>query len=179
MMQAAQEKLPPAPAKSAGAAIEVNHLTKAFYDSQDDRVTVAVSDVSFKVERGEFVCIVGPSGCGKTTVLRILAGLEDELNGTVKLHSSTPPAMVFQEASVLPWLTVSQNIAFPLSLTRHAPFTTGRTRARNADTDRPYRIRQRPPPPAFRRHETTRLRGARPCRRPRHSADGRAVRRAR
>ena len=116
MMQAAQEKLPPAPAKSAGAAIEVSHLTKAFYDSQDDRVTVAVADVSFEVERGEFVCIVGPSGCGKTTVLRILAGLEDELSGSVKLHTSTPPAMVFQEASVLPWLTVSQNIAFPLSL---------------------------------------------------------------
>ena len=100
-------------AKPAG---EVTHLTKAFYDSEGDRVTVAVSDVSFSVKRGEFVCIVGPSGCGKTTVLRILAGLEEQLSGTVKLHSTTPPAMVFQEASVLPWLTVSENIAFPLSL---------------------------------------------------------------
>lgn len=103
-------------AVEAAPAVEVTHLTKAFYDSEGDRVTVAVSDVSFSVKRGEFVCIVGPSGCGKTTVLRILAGLEEQLSGTVKLHSTTPPAMVFQEASVLPWLTVSENIAFPLSL---------------------------------------------------------------
>lgn len=102
--------------QDAKPAVEVTHLTKAFYDSEGDRVTVAVSDVSFSVKRGEFVCIVGPSGCGKTTVLRILAGLEEQLSGTVKLHSTTPPAMVFQEASVLPWLTVSENIAFPLSL---------------------------------------------------------------
>ncbi|MCK9552784.1 ABC transporter ATP-binding protein [Aquamicrobium sp.] len=106
----------PAAAQGTKPAVEVSHLTKAFYDSEGDRVTVAVSDVSFSVKRGEFVCIVGPSGCGKTTVLRILAGLEEQLSGTVKLHSATPPAMVFQEASVLPWLTVSENIAFPLSL---------------------------------------------------------------
>ena len=105
-----------APAEAARPAIEVGHLTKAFYDAEGDRVTVAVSDVSFSVKRGEFVCIVGPSGCGKTTVLRILADLERKLSGTVTLHSKTPPAMVFQEASVLPWLTVSENIAFPLSL---------------------------------------------------------------
>ncbi|MDO5604224.1 MAG: ABC transporter ATP-binding protein [Paracoccus sp. (in: a-proteobacteria)] len=103
----------PGPARPA---IEVDRLTKAFYDSDTDRVTVAVSDFSFSVARGEFVCIVGPSGCGKTTVLRILADLERQLSGTVSLHSDTPPAMVFQEASVLPWLTVAQNIALPLSL---------------------------------------------------------------
>ncbi|PWK66394.1 ABC transporter ATP-binding protein [Aminobacter sp. AP02] len=115
-MLAVHEALQPLPAEAVPPAIEVNHLTKAFYDSEGDRVTVAVSDVSFTVARGEFVCIVGPSGCGKTTVLRILADLEEQLGGTVKLNSATPPAMVFQEASVLPWLTVAENIAFPLSL---------------------------------------------------------------
>ncbi|MDO5640830.1 MAG: ABC transporter ATP-binding protein [Paracoccus sp. (in: a-proteobacteria)] len=97
-------------------AIKVEGLTKAFYDADSGRVTVAVSDFSFSVARGEFVCIVGPSGCGKTTVLRILADLEQPLGGSVTLNSDSPPAMVFQEASVLPWLTVSQNIALPLSL---------------------------------------------------------------
>ena len=115
-MAAVGEAVRPSLAEAAPPAIEVSNLTKAFYDSEGDRVTVAVSDVSFSVARGEFVCIVGPSGCGKTTVLRILADLEQQLAGTVKLHSATPPAMVFQEASVLPWLTVSENIAFPLSL---------------------------------------------------------------
>ena len=115
-MATVQEAVRPAATQQAQPAIEVSHLTKAFYDSESDRVTVAVSDVSFSVARGEFVCIVGPSGCGKTTVLRILADLERTLSGSVTLHSRTPPAMVFQEASVLPWLTVWENIAFPLSL---------------------------------------------------------------
>lgn len=115
-MAAVRETVHPSVTEAAPPAIEVSNLTKAFYDSEGDRVTVAVSDVSFSVARGEFVCIVGPSGCGKTTVLRILADLEEKLGGTVTLHSATPPAMVFQEASVLPWLTVSENIAFPLSL---------------------------------------------------------------
>ncbi|MGU3576553.1 ABC transporter ATP-binding protein [Brucellaceae bacterium C25G] len=97
-------------------AIKVKNLTKAFYDPSSDRITLAAHDVNFSVKRGEFVCIVGPSGCGKTTVLRILAGLEEKLSGDVMLASNNPPAMVFQEASVLPWLTVRQNVAFPLSL---------------------------------------------------------------
>jgi len=112
----AQDALPVQSTPSLLPAIDVSHLSKAFYDSDSDRVTVAVADVSFSIQRGAFVCIVGPSGCGKTTVLRILAGFEPALGGTVTLHSDTPPAMVFQEASVLPWLTVAQNIAFPLTL---------------------------------------------------------------
>lgn len=98
------------------AAIEVRALVKAFYDVAGDRITLAARDVNFTVKKGEFVCIVGPSGCGKTTVLRILAGLEEQLSGTVAIASPTTPAMVFQEASVLPWLTVAENVAFPLSL---------------------------------------------------------------
>lgn len=98
------------------AAIEVRNLVKAFYDASGDRVTLAARDVTFTVGRGEFICIVGPSGCGKTTVLRILAGLETALSGEVRIDSATEPAMVFQEASVLPWLTVAQNVAFPLGI---------------------------------------------------------------
>jgi NitT/TauT family transport system ATP-binding protein len=98
------------------AAIEVDALCKAFYDAASGRVTVAAQDVSFSVARGEFVSIVGPSGCGKTTVLRILAGLEQSLSGSVKLLSPRPPAMVFQESSVLPWLSVRDNVGFPLQI---------------------------------------------------------------
>jgi len=100
----------------AAPAIEVRDLVKAFYDVSGDRVTLAAANVNFTVKRGEFVCIVGPSGCGKTTVLRILAGLEQPFSGEFRLHTSAQPAMVFQEASVLPWLTVAQNVAFPLKL---------------------------------------------------------------
>lgn len=116
-MNAVFPRMTPHPA-AAGltVAIEVRDLVKAFYDASGDRITLAAADVSFAVKRGEFVCIVGPSGCGKTTVLRILAGLERQLSGSVRIDGRTPPAMVFQEASVLPWLTVAENVAFPLGL---------------------------------------------------------------
>ena len=109
-------------AAPAASAIEVRDLAKAFYDARSGRVTVATQNVSFSVARGEFVSIVGPSGCGKTTVLRILAGLEEALAGSVRLVSERRPAMVFQEASVLPWLSVRDNVGFPLQI-------AGRSRA--------------------------------------------------
>ncbi len=78
----------------------------------------AVDGVTLRVREGEFFCIVGPSGCGKTTLLRILAGLETRSAGLVAVHyrQDTKPrcAMVFQEQSVFPWMTVEDNIAFGL-----------------------------------------------------------------
>jgi NitT/TauT family transport system ATP-binding protein len=82
----------------------------------------AISGLSFDVHPGEFVSIVGPSGAGKTTLLRILAGLLQPAEGTVRLKGaivdSVPPgmAMVFQDysRSLLPWLTVQKNVHFPL-----------------------------------------------------------------
>lgn len=103
-------------AATSPVAIRVENLTKAFYDVETDRITLAVHETSFEVAKGEFVCIVGPSGCGKTTALRILAGLETALSGKVEIDTKQKPAMVFQEASVLPWLTVEQNVGFPLKL---------------------------------------------------------------
>jgi NitT/TauT family transport system ATP-binding protein len=81
-----------------------------------------IADVSFEVTAGEIVSIVGPSGCGKTTLLRILAGLLKPTMGVVRFQShpvqGVPAglAMVFQEysRSLLPWATVTNNIALPL-----------------------------------------------------------------
>jgi len=89
----------------------------------------ALAGLSFSVRSGEFVSIVGPSGAGKTTLLRILAGLLQPSEGSVRLSGrlvdSVPPgmAMVFQDysRSLLPWLTVAKNVAFPLRGDRHSP----------------------------------------------------------
>lgn len=118
-----------AQAPTQPVAISVGGLTKAFYDPRTERITVAIRNIDLTIGRGEFVCIVGPSGCGKTTILRILAGLETALDGEVELVSDQPPGMVFQEASVLPWLTVEQNVGFPLAI-RHV-----RRAARKARVD--------------------------------------------
>ena len=83
----------------------------------------AIGDVSFDVAAGEFVCIVGPSGCGKTTLLKCIGGPARADRGEVRARgraaSTGRPstmALVFQEysRSLFPWMTVRQNVAFPL-----------------------------------------------------------------
>ena len=76
------------------------------------------SDVSFRLERGEFVCIIGHSGCGKTTILNVLAGLDTATSGNVFMDGrevigpSLERGVVFQSHALMPWLTVRKNIAF-------------------------------------------------------------------
>jgi NitT/TauT family transport system ATP-binding protein len=96
--------------------LHVEHLKKRYGEVE------AVGDLSFDVAAGEFVCIVGPSGCGKTTLLKCVAGLLEPTAGKVQLEGAPvhgPPgtmALVFQEysRSLFPWMTVRQNVAFPL-----------------------------------------------------------------
>ncbi|PYB69861.1 ABC transporter ATP-binding protein [Rhizobium wuzhouense] len=85
----------------------------------------ALSDISLKVDNGQFVCLLGPSGCGKSTLLRIIAGLEDVTAGHVILDDrniTEVPAhlrdfgMVFQSLALFPHLTVGENIAYPLRI---------------------------------------------------------------
>jgi NitT/TauT family transport system ATP-binding protein len=84
------------------------------------RELVALEDVTLQVRDGEFCCIVGPSGCGKTTFLRILAGLERQTSGELHIDVRDPAkpltAMVFQEQSIFPWMTVEENVAYGLRM---------------------------------------------------------------
>src|SRR5215831_9172383 len=84
---------------------------------------VALRDISFTVGEGEFVCFLGPSGCGKTTLLRIIAGLERQNVGVIRMRgrdvSGLPPSqrnygIVFQSYALFPNLTVARNIAYGL-----------------------------------------------------------------
>lgn len=96
-------------------AISVQNLLHAYYDDGKQRAVLALDGVDLAIEPGEFVSIVGPSGCGKSTLLRLLAGLEPLVSGTI--HMDEPrPAMVFQENALFPWLTVEENVAYPLRI---------------------------------------------------------------
>jgi len=101
--------------------VALTNLTKRY-----DRTTV-VGDVSLAVERGEFLSILGPSGCGKTTTLRMIAGFVAPDEGTVAIRgrvvNDVPPhrrdfAMVFQHYALFPHLSVFDNVAFGLRITR-------------------------------------------------------------
>jgi NitT/TauT family transport system ATP-binding protein len=71
--------------------------------------TEAIRDVSFNVDKGEFVTVVGPSGCGKSTLLKIASGLLDPSRGSV-LVDRERLGYVFQDPTLLPWRTVQQNV---------------------------------------------------------------------
>jgi len=92
--------------------LAVEHLKKTY--GSGDAAVEAIGDVSFEVAAGEFVCVVGPSGCGKTTLLKCISGLLDPDAGEVRMDGTL--ALVFQEysRSLFPWMTVRQNVAFPL-----------------------------------------------------------------
>jgi NitT/TauT family transport system ATP-binding protein len=100
--------------------LKVTNLRKVY--GSGDEATEAIADVSFEVEKGEFVCIVGPSGAGKTTLLKSISGLMAPTAGDVELADEPvlgPPermALVFQDysRSLYPWMKVSENVAFPL-----------------------------------------------------------------
>ena len=107
--------------------VRFDKVTKSFGEGED--LKVAIEDVSFVVEdlpgKGELVCLVGPSGCGKSTVLRLIAGLSPQFpptSGVVEVFGKpiTGPGadrgVVDQKYSLLPHLTVLENIAFGLQL---------------------------------------------------------------
>jgi NitT/TauT family transport system ATP-binding protein len=107
------------------AAIEVTRLSHT-YAGREGQVP-ALQDISLTVGAGRFVVIVGPSGCGKTSLLMMMAGLRHQIAGTIHIQSRPIEApdpdrvgVVFQEASLFPWLSALDNIEFPLAL-RRAP----------------------------------------------------------
>jgi len=86
------------------SALSCDHIGMVFPDG-----TEALQDVSFSVSRGEFITVVGPSGCGKSTLLRIVAGLLRPTSGTVQVDRDSL-GYVFQDATLLPWRNVRQNV---------------------------------------------------------------------
>jgi multiple sugar transport system ATP-binding protein len=109
------------PASSQLGEVSLRHIAKAFGEAK------ILRGLDLDIKPGEFVTILGPSGCGKSTLLRIIAGLAQQDAGTVEIDKQRvdgrPPnerdiAMVFQSYALYPHLTVAQNIAVPLRMSR-------------------------------------------------------------
>ncbi|MDO9405382.1 MAG: ABC transporter ATP-binding protein [Polaromonas sp.] len=99
--------------RSMQAFLKIEALGKAYIPAKP-----VFSDVSFTIDKGEFVCIIGHSGCGKTTILNVLAGLDTATAGHCFMDNreiagpSLERGVVFQSHALMPWLTVRKNIAF-------------------------------------------------------------------
>ncbi len=96
--------------------LSIRNLSAVF--PNDNGGLHALDGVSFNVRAREFVCVLGPSGSGKTTLLRILAGLIPPTSGSFTFGQGEQPSigMVFQQATLMPWRTVTQNIKLPLEV---------------------------------------------------------------
>ena len=97
--------------------IELDGVTKRYRNT-----AIALEDISLTVERGEFLTFLGPSGCGKSTLLKLISGLSPVSAGTVRVSGMTPEnaremmSFIFQDATLLPWRTVEQNVGLGLEL---------------------------------------------------------------
>ena len=95
------------------SALDV-HIERKLYPARAEAAShLAIADLKFTVEPGEFVCILGPSGCGKTTLLNMIAELDRDYEGRIRREPADPDklAYVFQTPRLLPWRTTEQNIA--------------------------------------------------------------------
>src|ERR1700722_14204641 len=97
--------------------IELSRLTKRYGDGEK-----VLDSVNLTISKGEFVSLIGPSGCGKSTVLKLISGLATPTSGTITVDGMTPKnareiiSFIFQDATLLPWRTVRQNVGLGLEL---------------------------------------------------------------
>lgn len=102
--------------------LRLDNVSKSFAKVENDEVTHALNEISLTMQSGEFISLVGPSGCGKSTILRLVAGLISPTTGTITVNDKevTAPSpdrgMMFQKATLFPWLTVEKNIGFSLKM---------------------------------------------------------------
>ena len=95
-----------------GPVLRIRNVSKVF--GRGDDANVVLQDVNLDVAAGEFLTIVGASGCGKSTLLNLIAGLDEPTSGSIEVDVKV--AFMFQEATLLPWLTARQNVELALKL---------------------------------------------------------------
>lgn len=104
------------------AAIELRNIVKIFADPERGRELLTLDNIDLDIDANDFVCLLGPSGCGKSTLLNIIAGFENSttgqalVDGKVVERPGSDRGVVFQQPTLMPWLTAIDNVAFHLKL---------------------------------------------------------------
>jgi NitT/TauT family transport system ATP-binding protein len=123
VMRSAVSALPPVTSRPPDTILTVNGLSVVYPSSRGP--IFAVSSLSMTMKDGEFVSVLGPSGCGKSTLLNVLCGLQRATAGDIYLFGERmdgrphrDAGVVFQRPTLLPWLTVEENILVPIDAMR-------------------------------------------------------------
>src|SRR5690606_25324620 len=122
-MSTTLEKTHTAPAAEAGSGISIKGVDVVYGVGGSQPVT-ALKDIDLEIADGEFVSLIGPSGCGKSTLLKVVSDLMGPTRGSVTIGGASPSqlrkdgrlGLVFQQANLMPWLTISKNINLLRSL---------------------------------------------------------------
>jgi NitT/TauT family transport system ATP-binding protein len=100
--------------------VTIKNVEKTFTNKDEKTSFTVFNDINLTIKKGEFLSLLGPSGCGKSTLLNIIAGLDKASNGVVQIGTKQingpgqDRGVVFQEAALMPWLTVLENVMFGL-----------------------------------------------------------------
>jgi NitT/TauT family transport system ATP-binding protein len=100
--------------------LRIDGIAKRFVSTE--KVVVAIDGITLDVAAGEFLTLVGPSGCGKSTILNIVSGLMAPTEGSITVDGQALKGVtrdigyVTQQANLMPWRTLIDNVAFPLEL---------------------------------------------------------------
>ena len=95
--------------------LSVKNLKKIYHTKENE--TIAIDDITFDINEGEFVAIVGPSGCGKSTILSILCGLEQKTSGIIQINN-TKLGYMLQQDSLFPWRNILNNCLLGLEINK-------------------------------------------------------------
>ena len=96
--------------------LTIKNLKKIYHTKTTE--TIAIDDISFSLQEGEFVSIVGPSGCGKSTILNILANLDSKSSGEIIFKDNCKLGYMLQQDSLFDWLTVLDNCLLGLKISK-------------------------------------------------------------
>src|SRR5262249_58596887 len=139
--QGCMTRAPPARESQAidDAFVELQHVTHTY--GRGDKQVHALDATDLRIEQGDFIALVGPSGCGKSTILKLVTGLIHASSGAVLVAGREVGAepvrvgMAFQNPTLLPWLTLRDNVMLPLKIVQ--PFRRAyRAKRRNEFRDR-------------------------------------------
>jgi NitT/TauT family transport system ATP-binding protein len=105
------------------AAIEISNVSKSYVLNRREKM-LALKGIDLTIAEGEFIALIGPSGCGKSTLLHLVAALDEVTSGSILIDRQPPAALrdkhrlgiAFQDHALLPWLSVSANIALPFKI---------------------------------------------------------------